>query len=106
MAGVNGVFEGADFQSWPGRAGAGRSSATQYNAPWQISIGASYVIQAGGYVGPLVTRIAAADPRFGPGTVTLANGTTQPNPLAATIRFCGATALPCLANPTRSETDT
>lgn len=75
--------------------------ASQYNAPWNISIGASYVIQAGGYVGPLVTRIAAADPRFGPATVTLANGTTQPNPLAATIRFCGATALPCIANPTR-----
>jgi Carboxypeptidase regulatory-like domain len=77
--------------------------ATQYFAPWNISIGASYVIQAGGYVGPLVTRIAAADPVFGPGTVTLANGTTQSNPLAATIRFCGATALPCISNPSRSD---
>src|SRR5262245_23089488 len=77
--------------------------ASQYNAPWQISVGASYVIQGGGYVGPLVTRIAAADPRFGPGTVTLANGTTQPNPLAATIRFCGSTTLPCITNPTRGD---
>ena len=34
---------------------------------------------------------------------TLANGTTQPNPLAATIRFCGSTALPCLENPTRGD---
>src|SRR6184192_4231713 len=33
--------------------------AAQYNAPWDLNIGASYVIQAGGYVGPLVTRIAA-----------------------------------------------
>jgi len=77
--------------------------AAQYNAPWDLNIGASYVIQAGGYVGPLVTRIAAADPRFGPATVTLANGTTQPNPLATTIRFCGSTSLPCLADPTRSD---
>jgi TonB dependent receptor len=77
--------------------------ASQYYAPWSISVGASYVIQAGGYVGPLVTRIAAADPRFGPATVTLANGTTQPNPLAATIRFCGSTTLPCLPNPTRGD---
>jgi hypothetical protein len=77
--------------------------AAQYNAPWQINIGASYVIQAGGYVGPLVTRIAAADPRFGPATVTLADGTTQSNPLATTIRFCGSTTLPCLANPTRGD---
>jgi hypothetical protein len=77
--------------------------AAQYFAPWNISIGASYVIQAGGYVGPLVARIAAADPRFGPATVTLPNGTTQPNPLATTIRFCGSTTLPCIANPTRSD---
>jgi len=77
--------------------------AAQYNAPWQLNIGASYVIQAGGYVGPLVTRLAAADPRFGPATVTLANGTTQSNPLATTIRFCGSTTLPCLANPTRGD---
>jgi hypothetical protein len=77
--------------------------AAQYNAPWDLSIGASYVIQAGGYVGPLVARIAAADPRFGPATVTLPNGTTQSNPLATTIRFCGSTTLPCLDNPTRSD---
>jgi len=77
--------------------------ASQYYAPFDISIGASYVIQAGGYVGPLVTRLAAPDPRFGPATVTLANGTPQPNPLAATIRFCGSTTLPCLANPTRGD---
>lgn len=61
--------------------------AGQYNAPLGISIAASAVVQAGGYVGPIVTRLTAADPRFGPATVTLANGTTQPNPLATTIRF-------------------
>jgi len=52
------------------------------------------VIQSGGYVGNIVTRLAAPDPVFGPATVTLANGTTQPNPLATTIRF---------AYPTRGE---
>ena len=52
---------------------------------------ASYVIQAGGYIGPLIQqRAGGADPIFGPGTVRLANGTTQPNPLATTWRFVGA----------------
>ena len=51
---------------------------------------ASYIIQAGGYIGPLIQQIAAADPVFGPGSVRLANGTTQPNPLATTWRFANA----------------
>jgi hypothetical protein len=68
--------------------------AMQYNAPKGINLAASYVVQAGGYVGPIVTRLAAADPVFGSPTVTLANGTTQPNPLATTIRY---------QYPTRSE---
>ena len=68
--------------------------AGQYFAPWGIRLGASYVVQSGGYLGQVVTRIAAADPRFGPATVRLANATTQSNPLATTIRF---------AYPTRSE---
>ena len=69
-------------------------AAMQYLAPWHLRLGASYVIQSGGWVGNLVTRIPTADPRFGPAIVTLANGTTQPNPLATTIRF---------AYPTRGE---
>jgi hypothetical protein len=80
--------------------------AGQYFAPWNINIGASYVIQAGGYVGPVITRLAAADPVFGPATVRLADGSTQSNPLAPTIRFCGADALPCAANPIRSDGQT
>lgn len=79
--------------------------AGQYFAPWNISIGASYVIQSGGYVGPVITRVSA-DPRFGPGTVRLANGLTQPNPLATAIRFCGAASLPCDPNPIRSNGQT
>ena len=69
-------------------------AAVQYLAPWHLRVGASYVIQSGGWVGNLVTRIPTADPRFGPATLTLPNGTTQPNPLATTIRF---------AYPTRGE---
>jgi hypothetical protein len=61
--------------------------AGQYFAPWSVRLSASYIIQAGGYIGPLIRQIAAADPVFGPGTVRLANGTTQPNPLATTWRF-------------------
>lgn len=66
----------------------------QWNAPYGISVGGSYVIQAGGYVGPLLVQLPANDPQvtqFGPSTVRLANGTTQPNPLALRLRFQGPT---------------
>jgi hypothetical protein len=69
-------------------------AAGQYFTRWGVMLAASYVITAGDYSGQVVTRIAAPDPRFGPATVRLANGTTQPNPLATTIRF---------AFPTRGE---
>ena len=84
--------------------GAGRESgvayrpysvrmAGQYHAPHGINVAASYVIQSGGYLGPVAIQ-GAADPIFGPGQVRLANGTLQPNPLATAWRF---------AYPTRSE---
>lgn len=66
----------------------------QWNAPWGISVGGSYVIQAGGFVGPLLVQLPANDPQvtqFGPSTVRLANGRTQPNPLATRLRFQGPT---------------
>jgi hypothetical protein len=61
-----------------------------YFMPWSIRTSASYIIQAGGYLGPVITPVTA-DPVFGPGTVRLANGTTQPNPLATTYRFAYGT---------------
>lgn len=64
--------------------------AGQYFAPWAFKVGASYVIQAGGYLGPVVI-LDRADSVFGPSRVTLANGTTQPNPLATAYRFAYAT---------------
>jgi outer membrane receptor for Fe3+-dicitrate len=51
-------------------------------------------VQSGPYSGPVVTRLAAPDPRFGPPTVTLSNGRVVSNPLATTIRF---------AYPTRND---
>ena len=56
-----------------------------------MKVAASYVIQAGGYLGPVVIQNATGDPIFGPGRVTLANGTTQPNPLATSWRFAYGT---------------
>src|SRR5262249_31356126 len=61
--------------------------AGQYFAPFDFSIAASYVIEAGGYVGTGVDKLASADPPFGPPTVRLANWSTQPHPLATTIPF-------------------
>ena len=66
----------------------------QYLAPWGITLAGSYEVGAGDYTAPIVTRLSAADPRFGPALITLADGTRQPNPLATTIRF---------AYPTRGE---
>jgi hypothetical protein len=80
--------------------------AGQYLAPYRFTIGVSYVDQAGGWVGPIVTQLPAANPIFGPSLVTLANGTTQTNPLATTIRYCGAAALPCAVNPIRADGQT
>jgi hypothetical protein len=58
-----------------------------YFAPAGIKVAASYIIQAGGYLGPVVIQNPAGDPLFGPATVRLANGTTQSNPLATAWRF-------------------
>jgi hypothetical protein len=62
----------------------------QYLAPRGITLSANYQYEGADYSGPIVTRLSAADPRFGPSTITLANGTTQPNPLATAIRFAYA----------------
>jgi hypothetical protein len=65
-----------------------------YSAPWKLLFASNLVFLAGPYSGPVVNRIAAADPQFGPSTVTLSNGRVVTNPLATTIRF---------AFPTRGE---
>ena len=65
-----------------------------YRGPWDIVLAINYTFQSGLWSGPIVTRLAAADSRFGPATVTLSNGRTVSNPLATTIRF---------AYPTRDQ---
>jgi hypothetical protein len=61
-----------------------------YSLPWALQVAGHYVYQSGPYTGPIVTRIAAPDPRFGPASVRLSNGRTVTNPLATTIRFAFA----------------
>jgi hypothetical protein len=65
-----------------------------YAAPWGIQLATNFSVQSGPWSGPVVTRIAAPDPQFGPPTVTLSNGRVVSNPLATTIRF---------AYPTRGD---
>src|SRR5262245_52748738 len=67
---------------------------TIYRGPWETVFADNYTFQSGLWSGPIFPRLDAADPRFGPATVTLAHGRTVSNPLATTIRF---------AYPTRDE---
>ncbi len=92
-----------DANSLSGTQGTQRSSgATQwlnhairtgasYTGPWALLLAADLTIQSGIFSGPVVTRVAAPDPAFGPATVTLSNGRVVTNPLATVIRFAGAT---------------
>ncbi len=59
-------------------------------APWDLRVAGSLTIQAGPWSGSPLYQLAANDPdvlRYGPATVRLANGTTQPNPLATRNRY-------------------
>jgi hypothetical protein len=68
--------------------------AAAVSGPWRSQVAVNYSFQSGPWSGPIVTRIAAADSRFGPPTVVLSNGRVVSNPLATTIRF---------AHPTRAD---
>jgi carboxypeptidase family protein len=67
---------------------------TTLSAPWGLLLSTNYTFQSGAWSGPIITRIAAPDPAFGPTTVRLSNGRVVSNPLATTLRF---------AYPTRGE---
>jgi hypothetical protein len=99
------LFGNGDDNTLPAN-GAGRESgaayrpyavrfAGQYFAPWNLSLAASYVVEAGGYVGTVLTKLAAPDPVFGPSTVRSSTGMAQSNPLATTIRIACATRSDC-----------
>jgi carboxypeptidase family protein len=59
--------------------------------PWDLLLATTYTFQSGGWSGPIISRVAAADPAFGPATLTLTNGRRVANPLATTLRFAGQT---------------
>jgi hypothetical protein len=67
-----------------------RTAATVI-APWALTLSANYTFQSGTWSGPIVSRIDAPDPAFGPPTVRLSNGRVVSNPLATIIRFAYAT---------------
>jgi hypothetical protein len=59
--------------------------------PWGIRVAPVVSYQSGPWSGPVVTRVAAPDPTFGPTTLVLGNGRLVSNPLATTIRFAYTT---------------
>jgi hypothetical protein len=65
-----------------------------WTAPWDFIVATNYTFESGAWSGPIITRIDAPDPAFGPATVTLSNGRRVSNPLATTLRF---------AYPTRGD---
>jgi outer membrane receptor protein involved in Fe transport len=87
---TNSLAGDADTRSPSWQPHVVRVGAT-YNGPWGLLVSGTWSLQAGPYTGPVVTRIAAADPAFGPSSVTLSNGRTVSNPLSGTIRFVGPT---------------
>ncbi len=61
--------------------------AVSVTAPWKLLLSTNYTFQSGAWSGPIITRIPAPDPAFGPTTVRLSNGRVVSNPLATTLRF-------------------
>jgi hypothetical protein len=80
--------DGTRSPSWQKHA---LRSGAAYNGPWDLTFASNLVFLSGPYSGPIVNRIAAPDPQFGPSSVRLSNGRTVSNPLATTIRFGYAT---------------
>jgi hypothetical protein len=88
LSGTADTFGCTGWQNHTGRL------AVNYNAPWNLLTAVNFTIQSGPYTGPIITKIAAPDPQFGPPTLLLSNGRLVANPLATTLR---------LAGPTRSD---
>lgn len=78
-----------------------------YRAPYDVVLAASFTILAGPWSGPIVDQLPVGDSRlapFGSGSVRLANGTTQNNPLSTRMRFVGDTPTGTFPeNQTRGE---
>jgi hypothetical protein len=82
---TSGTASGAAWRPYSLRMGG------TWIAPAGFVVSGSYIISAGDFSGPILIRLAAADPIYGPSQITLANGTKQSNPLATTNRFAYAT---------------
>jgi hypothetical protein len=80
----SGLFPG----TWAAHVARAGASA---ELPWNVQLATSYAFQSGPWSGPILTRLPAADPAFGPATVTLSNGRVVSNPLATPIRFAHET---------------
>jgi Carboxypeptidase regulatory-like domain len=57
-----------------------------YLAKYDITLAASYTIEAGPWSGPIIDRFAA-NPIFGPSTVVSSTGSRQSNPLSTPYRY-------------------
>ncbi len=61
-----------------------------YLAPYDITLAASYTVEAGPWSGPVVDLLPVGDPQlaaFGPGTVISSTGVRQSNPLSTRLRY-------------------
>jgi carboxypeptidase family protein/TonB-dependent receptor-like protein len=64
--------------------------AGTYQAPFGVTLAASYTVEAGPWSGAIVTLLDPTDPAlavFGPSLIRLSNGTTASNPLSTRMRF-------------------
>lgn len=77
------------FQGWRDHVVRVAASA---EGPWHTQLATVYTFQSGMWSGPIVRRLPAGDPSFGPPTVVLPNGRTVTNPLSTVVRFANATA--------------
>jgi hypothetical protein len=65
--------------------------AGSWTAPYGIMLAGNYTLMSGPYSGPIIDRLDAPDPKYGPTTVTLSTGRVVQNPLATRDRFAYAT---------------
>jgi hypothetical protein len=66
--------------------------AASAEGPWRVNLATVYTFQSGVWSGPIVRRLPAGDPSFGPPTVVLSNGRIVTNPLSTVVRFANTTA--------------
>ena len=80
----NALSYGPTWMKYRGNFGA------VWQAPWGINVAGNLTVQAGPWSGSPLYQLSATDPdvlRYGPASITLANGSTQPNPLATRNRY-------------------